>query len=79
MAETRDAIKGVVIGGIVGAAAALLLAPKSGKELRGDIRDRYASLQNRTKRLVSDASSKTLELARQVGQKTADIAEQKMN
>lgn len=35
MTETKQAIKSAVIGGIIGATAALLLAPKSGKELRG--------------------------------------------
>ncbi|MFB9277703.1 YtxH domain-containing protein [Cohnella cellulosilytica] len=75
MAETKQAVKGIVIGGIIGAAAALLLAPKSGKELRKDIRVRYSSVQDRTKQLVSDAGSKTLELAQQVGRKTADLAD----
>jgi len=75
MAETKQAIKGVVIGGMIGAAAALLLAPKSGKELRKDIRDRYSSVQDRTKQFVTDAGGKTLELAQQVGRKTADIAD----
>ncbi|WP_372637892.1 YtxH domain-containing protein [Cohnella sp.] len=75
MAETKQAIKGVVIGGMIGAAAALLLAPKSGKELRKDIRDRYSSVQDRTKQFVADAGGKTLELAQQVGRKTADIAD----
>ncbi|MGV3487537.1 MAG: YtxH domain-containing protein [Tuberibacillus sp.] len=34
--NTGSFILGAVIGGLVGAATALLLAPKSGKELRGD-------------------------------------------
>ncbi len=75
MAETKQTIKGIVIGGMIGAAAALLLAPKSGKELRKDIKDRYSSVQDRTKQFVAEAGDKTLELARQVGQKTADIAD----
>jgi len=75
MPETRGTIKGALIGGVIGAAAALLLAPKSGKELRGDIRERYASMQNRTKELLSEAGNKTQEMAKQVGQKTSDIVD----
>ncbi|RED56503.1 MULTISPECIES: YtxH domain-containing protein [Cohnella] len=75
MTETNKAIKSAVIGGIIGAAAALLLAPKSGKELRGDIRERCASLQSRTKQFVADVGDKTMEVAQQVGEKTAEIAD----
>jgi gas vesicle protein len=36
---------GVVMGGLVGATVALLLAPFSGETLRGQIRERVGSLQ----------------------------------
>lgn len=75
MSDTRATIKGVIIGGVVGAAAALLLAPKSGRELRGDIRDRYHNVQDRTKQILNDASSKTQEMAKQVGAQAAEIAD----
>ncbi|WP_186438537.1 YtxH domain-containing protein [Cohnella terricola] len=79
MPETRGTIKGALIGGVIGAAAALLLAPKSGKELRGDIRDRYSSMQDRTKQLLSEAGNRTREMAKHVGQswKTDAKAEMK--
>jgi gas vesicle protein len=35
-----------LVGGVVGAGIALLLAPKSGKELRGDIKGLAASTKN---------------------------------
>lgn len=35
--DTKDFIIGVLIGSFVGASAALLFAPKSGRELRSDI------------------------------------------
>jgi gas vesicle protein len=73
MADTRGTIKGALIGGVIGATAALLLAPKSGRELRGDIRDKYASVQDRTKRLMTDAGHKTQEIAAQVGQTASGI------
>lgn len=43
-----DLLKGALIGGILGGAAALLLAPKSGKELREDIEDNYRKLSATT-------------------------------
>jgi gas vesicle protein len=73
MADTRGTLKGALIGGVIGAAAALLLAPKSGRELRVDIRNRYNSVQDRTKQALSEAGNKTQELAKQVGQHATDI------
>ncbi|RED56756.1 YtxH domain-containing protein [Cohnella lupini] len=73
MAESRGTLKGALIGGVIGATAALLLAPKSGRELRGDIRDRYATVQDRTKQMVADAGNKTQEIAKQVSQHASGI------
>ena len=53
-----------LVGGLVGAGIALLLAPKSGKELRNDIRDVTASTRNKIissvekgKELYADSTS----------------------
>jgi gas vesicle protein len=73
MAESRETLKGALIGGVLGATAALLLAPKSGRELRGDIRNRYSDMQDRTKQILSDAGSKTQEVAKQVGSHASGI------
>ena len=35
--NTKDFLIGALVGGIVGAVTALLLAPKSGKEMRSDL------------------------------------------
>ena len=35
--NAKDFLIGTLVGGIVGSLTALLLAPKSGKELRGDL------------------------------------------
>jgi len=75
MAETRGTMKGALIGGAIGAAAALLLAPKSGRELRADIRDRYASAQDRTKHMIAEAGGKARETAKQIGQAASGIAD----
>jgi gas vesicle protein len=44
--DQRDFIKGAVIGGILGSLAALLAAPKSGRELRADLLDGHGLLNN---------------------------------
>ena len=43
----RSVLVPFVIGGLVGAGVALLLAPKSGRELRKDISDIASDAQNR--------------------------------
>jgi gas vesicle protein len=73
MAESRGTLKGALIGGVLGATAALLLAPKSGRELRGDIRNRYSDMQDRTKQILSDVGSKTQEVAKQMGSHASGI------
>lgn len=74
MAENGGMIKGALIGGIIGAAAALLMAPKSGRELRADLSNRYTDVSERTKQVIADVSSKTQEVAKTVGNKTSEVA-----
>jgi gas vesicle protein len=46
---------GLVVGGLVGAAAALLLAPQSGEETRTQIRDKSIELKDRAVEYGQDA------------------------
>jgi gas vesicle protein len=45
---------GLVLGGLAGVTAALLLAPKKGNELRDDIRDSSIKLKERTKQMKEE-------------------------
>lgn len=74
MAESGGMIKGALIGGVIGAAAALLLAPKSGRELRADIGYRYSDVSDRTKKVLADVSTKAQEMAKTVGSKSSEVA-----
>jgi len=56
--NTKDFIIGTLIGGMVGAAAALLFAPKSGKELRGDINEGASQVKDRAIELGNTAQEK---------------------
>lgn len=66
-------IKGALIGGAVGAAAALLLAPKAGRELRQDLKATYNKSMDKTKQWVSEAGAKTQEAAQKVSQQATDL------
>ena len=54
---TKHVLTGIVIGGLVGAAAMLLLAPKSGEETRAELLDKAEDLRDRTTETVKDTVS----------------------
>jgi len=54
---------GVVLGGLVGAALALLLTPASGEQLRGNIQGRYIELRDEVQQA---AESRRIELEEQL-------------
>jgi gas vesicle protein len=61
--ETREhnysgVCKGFLIGSFFGAAAAILFAPKAGKELRSDIKESGEKALKDTKQFYSDAKAK---------------------
>jgi gas vesicle protein len=66
---------GLLMGGILGAATALLFAPKSGRELRSDLREMggdafegakkiYADSEEKARAIVGDAQRRAEELTR---------------
>lgn len=61
--NSRDFITGAIVGGLAGALAALLLAPKSGKELRGTLNEQTTTLVGKTDKLRETAMTKGTELA----------------
>ncbi|HEY4222701.1 MAG TPA: YtxH domain-containing protein [Myxococcota bacterium] len=57
-ASMVNSIALVAAGVVVGAGAALMLAPKSGAELRGDIRSRARKLTGDAKKLGAEAGER---------------------
>jgi gas vesicle protein len=59
--KTKAGLTGLLIGGAVGSALAFLFAPKSGKELRGDIKKDFDNYLEKAKeqknKIFSDAKS----------------------
>ena len=50
---------GFLAGGVIGILAGLMFAPKSGKDLRSDIRERGYKFYGDTKQIISDTQWKT--------------------
>lgn len=73
-ASSKNFLVGAVIGGVVGAAAALLLAPKAGKELRDDLNHQVNQLVEKTNQLSDEVGEKSSELAAKTKEKTASIS-----
>ena len=55
-------LAGIGLGAIVGAAVALVLAPKSGAEIRDDLRVTLDDLKSKAEKVAADLSSKGEEL-----------------
>lgn len=68
-----------LIGGVIGAAVALLYAPKSGRETRKDISKAARRIKNNTVDLIEETIEDVNEFASDLKEKTADIIEQGMD
>lgn len=64
---------GAVIGGLVGAAAAVFLAPKSGKELRNDLTEQAGVLKEKTSQLRETAMTKGTEIVSMAKEKAEKL------
>ncbi len=72
--NAKDFLIGTLVGGIVGALTALLLAPKSGKELRGDLNGQVYLLREKTENLRETAIEKGSEITSTVKDKTSALS-----
>jgi gas vesicle protein len=69
----KDFLLGAVVGAALGAITALLLAPKSGKELRGDIAHQYHNVSEKTQEIAGVVKNKSLELAEKAKEVAATV------
>ena len=76
--HVKDFVIGALVGGIVGAAAALLLAPKSGSELRGDVAIQAVSLKDKSVELSHVAKDKTAQLSSQLKEQSTQLVDKVM-
>ncbi|TQR18411.1 YtxH domain-containing protein [Psychrobacillus vulpis] len=73
--NAKDFIIGALVGGIIGAATALLLAPKSGTELRGNISTQAVQLKDKTKDFSTTAKEKTTQISKQLQEQSGQLVE----
>lgn len=71
---SNNFIVGALVGGAMGAAAALLLAPKTGKELRIALANQVNNFLEKTNQLSGDVAEKSNELAAMTKEKTASFS-----
>lgn len=69
----KDLLIGAVVGGLLGAATALLFAPKSGRELRSNIAEQAQVVSDKTVQIASNVSQKTQEVAKTVSTTTSEL------
>jgi gas vesicle protein len=79
-ADTKETKKsglllGIFIGGAVGAVSALLIAPKSGTEMREDLSNKYRSLNDKTQQLAANIGQKTQEIADTISSQTTNLVD----
>ncbi|MEK8126431.1 YtxH domain-containing protein [Paenibacillus filicis] len=70
----KEFLVGAVVGSVLGAITALLLAPKSGRELRSDIAEGYQQASEKTQQVASEVTEKTKQLASEVSSRTSTAA-----
>ncbi|HEY42463.1 MAG TPA: YtxH domain-containing protein [Anaerolineae bacterium] len=66
-------ITGFVVGGLVGAAVALLLAPQSGEETRTMIRDKGIELKDQVEQTATETRVKAEQMAQDAREKARDL------
>ncbi|MEW9500711.1 YtxH domain-containing protein [Jeotgalibacillus marinus] len=72
--NSKDFIVGAIIGGAIGAATALFLAPKSGSELRNDLNTQAVLLKERSNEWKDQAVTKSSEFATTAKVKSAELS-----
>jgi len=63
---------GLLIGGALGALAGIFFAPKSGKELRSDIKEKGSEVLKDAKEIYADASTKAKEIIEEAKHQTKE-------
>ena len=71
----KDFVIGAFVGGIVGAAVGLLLAPKAGRDLRTDVATQAVNIREKSLVLSSTAKEKTAQLSSQIKEQSTQLVD----
>ena len=64
---------GLILGGLLGAAGALLLAPQSGRKTRRQIRDEGFEIKDQVEQMVADARHNARQVTHDAQRKIEDL------
>ena len=64
--KMKDFVIGAFVGGIVGAAVGLLLAPKTGRDLRSEVATQAINIKDKSVEISSTAKERTVQLVDKV-------------
>jgi gas vesicle protein len=64
---------GLLIGGALGALAGIFFAPKSGKELRSDIKEKGSEVLKDAKEIYADANTKAKEIIKEARHQAEEL------
>lgn len=71
----KDFIIGALVGGMVGAAAGLLLAPKTGRDLRTDVANQAITIRDKGVEISTTAKEKTVKLSNQLKEQSVHLVD----
>ena len=78
--RVKPVLSGIVLGGLIGAGAALLFAPRSGEQTRAEIRNKTMEMRDQTvdtvKDKISQAKSKASQITSDVKDKARELKHQ---
>lgn len=69
-------LSGLIIGGLIGAAAALLMAPQSGEETRHVIREKGIELRDRAAETAEEARMRAEDIAHKASERGKELYEE---
>lgn len=78
-ASGKSVITGLLIGGLIGAATALLMAPRSGEETRAEIRNKAMEYRDRTRDVVNETMSQAKTKAQELKEGVVEKADEMKN
>lgn len=76
MKDARDFMVGMLIGGMIGAAAALMYAPMAGTETRRLLKEKATEAAEKTTRMTEEARMRAAQLAEEARMRTSEMAHQ---